>query len=674
VSLLNKIWGSALFGLCLVPPVPAQNSPKPTDLADKSIEDLMNIEVTSVSKTEQKMSQAAAAIFVITQEDIRRSGVLNIQDLLRMVPGLDVSQINANQWAISSRGFNTQFVNKMLVLIDGRAVYTPLLGGVNWDTQDVPLEDIDRIEVIRGPGATLWGANAVNGVINVTTKRPADTRGGLISASGGTEKQELSTVQYGGTILANTSYRVFTKHINHDSLPETDGSNGTDGWHLLHGGFRADTNIRQSDYLTLQGDLYTGNEGATIVHVFSIDPPNTDFLDTRVGLSGGNLLGRWNHNFSSRSDTSFQFYFDNNRRTGPSALETGNALDFEFNHHVVAGEHEDIVWGVGYRRTWDRTQGTIDQAFTPSDKALQLFNSFVQDTFTLDPNQLFLTVGTKLEHFDYGGFGIEPSARLTWTPSSRQTYWAAVSRANRSPARRDEGLEAALGAFPDPGGSTTPLEVIVFGNPQIKPEHILAYEAGFRAQPNARFSIDIAAFYNRYTNLVSLEPEPQVFEASPPPARFVAPIVFRNELNGSTAGGEIAANLKVTNRWTVSPSYALLKMHLHTDSGSQDTISVPDYEGSNPQHQAQLRSHVELHHGLEWDAAAYFVSSLPFQQVAPYARLDTQLRWKAGERLEFSLVGQNLLRDHHLESLDFLTLVNSSLVKRKAYGRMSLLF
>ena len=636
-----------------------------------SIEDLMNIEVTSVSKKEQKLSQAAAAIFVITQEDILRSGATNIPDLLRIVPGLDVSQINANNWAISARGFNHQFENKLLVLIDGRAVYTPLIGGVNWDVQDVPLEDIERIEVIRGPGGTLWGANAVNGVINILTKKAADTKGGLITAGGGSNKQALGMVQYGGKIGSGTDYRIFSKFQNHDNLPELDGVTGDDGWHILHGGFRADTSVSAKDTLTLLGDLYTGNEGATIVHIVSIDPPVTDDLDSRFWTSGGDILSRWNHVFSSRSDTMLQFYFDRYHRGGPEAHEDRNTIDLEFNHHLAAGPRQDIVWGAGFRRTRDHTEGTVDQAFNPLSATLDLFNLFAQDTITLKPDRLYLTVGTKLEHYTYGGFGVQPSARLAWTPSYWQTFWMAVSRANRSPARKDEGLEAGLAAFPEPGGSGTPMEVILSGNPQIKPEHVLAYEAGFRSELNGRFSVDVAAFYNRYTNLITLEPGTQFFQASPAPARFVIPIIFQNGMYGSTAGMEISTNLKITDRWTLSPGFSFLRMHLQTDPFSQDTNSVTDFEGSNPRHQAQLRSHVDLSRGLAWDASAYFIDRLPFQGVSSYTRLDSQLAWKAAERFEISLVGQNLLQDHHLESLDAVTLVNSSLIKRSAYAKIT---
>ena len=644
------------------------------DLSQVSLEDLMNIEVTSVSKKEQKMSQAAAAIFVITQEDIRRSGAANIPDLLRMVPGMDVSQINANTWAISARGFDDQFSNKLLVLIDGRAVYTPLLGGVNWDVQNVPLEDTERIEVVRGPGATVWGANAVNGVINIVTKKAADTKGAMVTGGGGTEGQAQGTVQYGGDIKEKTNYRIFANYLNYGSLPAVGGGSGKDNWNLLHGGFRADSKISSSDSLTVQGDLYTGQEGATIIHIYSVAPPVIGNLNANNQVSGGNILGRWSHTFSSRSDTTFQFYFDKYARSGPQASETRDAIDFDFNHHFAWGSRQDVIWGAGYRRTWDTTIGTIDDSFTQPGTTLHLFNFFVQDTVTLNPDRFFLTAGTKVENSYFTGYEIEPSVRLAWTPSNRLTFWSAVSRAERSPARRDTGLIAPLAVFPDPAGSNTPVEVILFGNPKFQSEHVVAYEAGFRAQPNDRLSIDVSTFFNRYDHLETVEPGLEIFQASPLPARFVIPMTFGNLMYGSTEGGELSANLKLTDRWTLSPGYAFLEMHLHTKPSSLDTTSEAEFQGSSPQHQAQLRSHVDLSHGLSWDASAYFVSELPIQGVASYTRIDTQLKWKFAERAEFTLVGQNLLQDHHLESMDALTLVNSSLIKRSAYAKFTWLF
>ncbi len=645
-----------------------------SDLSQVSLEDLMNIKVTSVSKTDQKMSQAAAAIFVISGEDIRRSGATNIPDLLRMVPGMDVSQINSNAWAVSVRGFNGQFSNKLLVLIDGRAVYTPLLGGVNWDTQNVPLEDIERIEVIRGPGATIWGANAVNGVINVVTKVAADTPGALISGGGGTDGKGFGTVQYGGSLPKDTDYRIAINYLKNGALPAAGGGSGADDWDLLHGSFRADTKISSKDSLTVQGDMYTGHAGATIIHIYSIDPPVVDNLNVDSQLSGGNILGRWKHTFSSRSDTTFQFYYDSFDRSGPESDESRRTIDFDFNHHFGWGSRQDIVWGIGYRRTWDTDLGTIDQAFNPNDTSLQLFTAFVQDTFTLLPGRLFLTAGTKVENSYFTGFDLDPSVRLAWTPSNTLTLWAAVSRASRSPDRRDVGLNAALAAFPDPGGSNTPVEVILFGNPKIMDERVVAYETGFRTKPNTRLSVDVSAFFNRYNQLESIEPGEKFFQPIPAPARFIVPITFDNLMVGTTEGGEISTNFKLTDHWTLSPGYAFLEMHLHLLPTSQDSSSVAEYQGSSPESQVQLRSHVDLSHGLSWDANAYFVSALPVQGVPSYTRIDTQLRWRFAERGELSLVGQNLLKDTHLESMDQLTVVNSSLMKRSAYAKFTYRF
>src|SRR3984957_20169404 len=403
------------------------------DLTELSLEDLMNTKVTSVSKKEQSLSKAAAAIFVITQEDIRRSGATNIPDLLRMVPGLDVAQINANTWAISARDFNHQFSDKLLVLIDGRTVYTPLFAGVDWDTQDVPLEDIERIEVIRGPGATVWGANAVNGVINIITKSAAETQGGLLMAGGGTENSALGLAQYGGKIGGAVSYRVFTKYLDQNHLPDLNGQHGGDGWHLSHAGFRPDASLSGKDSVTVQGDLYGGNEGAEFGHIVSIAPPVNENVDGNALLNGGNVLSRWNHIFSSRSDTSLQFYFDRYERDGPESREDRDTFDLDFQHHLALGLRNDLIWGADYRRSADVTLGTIDQAWLPASRTVQLFSTFAQDEIALKPERIYLTLGAKVENGYFRGWNLDPSGRLDWTPTKRHTFWAAISRADRSP-------------------------------------------------------------------------------------------------------------------------------------------------------------------------------------------------------------------------------------------------
>lgn len=633
------------------------------DLTQVSIENLMNVEVTSVSKKEQKLSQVAA-VYVITQEDIRHSGATNIPDLLRMVPGLDVAQINANTWAISSRGFNSEFANKLLVLIDGRTVYTPLFGGANWDTFDVPLEDIDRIEVIRGPGGTIWGANAVNGVINVITKKTEDTLGGLVTTGGGTAAQEFGTVQYGGKIQQDTSYRIFAKYLNGDHFPDLNGTNGEDGWHLLHGGFREDTRLSAKDSLTTQGDLYAGSEGSTIVHTI-LNPPENVEVQRLTPLSGGNVLGKWNHIFSDRADMTMQIYFDRYTRSGPEVRETRNTYDFEFQNHLVWGNRQDVIWGFGYRHSADQTLGTIDEAFAPADWDGDLFSAFVQDQITVRPDRVFLSIGTKLENSYFTGFDLQPSIRVAWTPNKRHTFWASISRAARTPARRDEGVQAALAAFPGP------TEVLLEGNANFEAEHVVAYELGYRAQPSPRLSLGATAFINTYTDLESIEPLPPFTNTNFNPPVMVVPMQLSNKMNGTTYGLEVYGKWKVNRVWTVSPGYSFLHMDLRLDPSSLDTVSVADGEGSNPANQAQLRSHVELFHGLSWDANGYFVGRLANQGVPSYTRVDTQLAWKVSERVTLSAVGQNLLQDHHLEFNDFLQVVNSALIKRSAYAKLT---
>ena len=632
--------------------------------ASMSIDDLMNVHVTSVSKEEQKMSHVAAAVFVIGQEDIRRSGATNIPDLLRMVPGLDVAQINANTWAISARGFNSQFANKLLVLVDGRAVNSPTFDQVYWDTLDVPLEDIDRIEVIRGPGGAVWGNNAVNGVINVITKKAQNTQGTLVSGGGGSLEQGFGTAQYGGTTKAGAAYRIFTTYHNRDHFPDLGGQDGGDSSHLLHGGFRADSDLSRSDALTLQGDIYTGGEGASVIHSL-LAPPENIAAFAHANFSGADVLGRWSHSFSSRSDITWQFYFDKYIRSGPQYHEDRDTIDFDFRHHLVLGSRHDLNWGVGYRHSADQTVGTVDVSFFPANQAGHLFNFFVADQITLAPDRLFLSLGTKLENNYYTGFEVAPSLRLAWTPTNRQTFWAAVSEAHRAPSQRDISLNAALAALPGPA------EVALFGNPQYDDESVWAYELGYRTQVNNRISIDLATFLNSYRDLQSIEPLPPFIEPNSSPALLIIPMTFANKMHGTTGGVEASVRWKITGRWTLSPGYSFLKVDLQTYPTSMDTSSVEQTKSSSPNHQAQIRSHFELPHGIGWDSSVYFMGPLPEQRVRSYTRVDSQLTWRFSEGTQLTIVGQNLLSDHHLEFNSDIGIVNPSRIKRSAYAKMT---
>ena len=633
-----------------------------------SIEDLMNVKVISVSKTEEKLSRTASAVFVIGQEDIRNSGALNIPDLLRMVPGMDVAQITANTWAIGTRGFSGRFSNKLMVMLDGRSVYTPTNGVVFWNVLNVPLEDIERIEVIRGPGGSVWGANAVNGVINIITKKADETPGGLVTAGGGNLDQGFGTVQYGGTVDKALDYRIYTKYQNQDHLPNATGQDGGDGWHLLQGGFRTDSALSTKDTLMIQGDMYTGAENIPTSFLPSISSPTPQFSDAKVPLSGAFIQSVWNHTFSARADTALEISYDSYQRDD-ALREQRKTLNVDFQHHILWGARQNILWGLAVRYTSSSSVENLLAYLNPPAATDTLFGSFVQDEIALAPDRLYLTIGTKLEHSYYTGWAAMPSARLSWQVSGHHTLWAALSRPSRTPNESDVAIRTGISGFIGPGGIPALVEIV--GNPNFQNEKTMDYEMGYRTSLSNKLSIDFAAFYNNYTDLQTTEPGAPFLESSPAPLHLVFPLTFENLMHGETHGFEISSNWKITNRWSLSPGYAFEKIHMHLAPSSQDTTSVLVAEGSSPDHSAQLRSHVDLSHGLEWNTSAYFVNNLSSGNIPAYTRLDTNLDWKWSEKGSFSLVGQNLLQDHHLEFQDSTQSVISTQAKRSVYAKIS---
>jgi iron complex outermembrane receptor protein len=649
-----------------------QGQAPPQDLTQVNLEDLMNIEVTSVSKKEQNISRAASAVFVITSEDILRSGANNIPDLLRMVPGVEVAQINSSQWAVSVRGFNGQYSNKLLVLVDGRTVYSPMLSGVFWDAQDVLLEDIDRIEVIRGPGATVWGANAVNGVISIITKKARDSQGGLVTAGAGSYEHGFGAARYGGQLGSATAYRVFVDGFQRNHLLSPSGQNGDDDWHMVHGGFRVDTNATARDSITIEGDGYSGNAGEEARSIVSISPPVNAPLDLRDRYSGWDALARWSHTVSSHSETSLQMYFDRSTR-GDTTYGFGvNTFDLDFQHQVGWGARQDFVWGLGYRISSDATVATPRISFTPASRTTQLFSSFIQDEITILQDRLYLSVGTKLEHNDYTGFEFQPSARIAWTATRRNTLWSAISQAQRTPSRSDTGIRVNLEVLPGP--NNLPILIGYSGNSDQKAERETSVEAGYRAELSDRLSLASTIFFNHYTNLVSIEPGVPQIETDPAPTHLAILSSFANLLYGETHGFEIFADWKVARRWTLSPGYSFLALHMHPQLTSHDQTTALSTEGSAPNHQAQLRSRVNLPGHWQWNAAAYFVGALPALEVPSYTRLDSNITWQKGERFSIAFIGQNLLRDRHLEFAGPDSSVQSDLIKRSAYLKVSFWF
>ena len=633
------------------------------------------MEVTSVSKKEQKLSNVAAAIFVITQEDVRRSGATNIPDLLRMVPGVDVAQINGSTWAIGSRGLNQQFANKLLVMADGRSVYSPTFSGVFWDTLDLPLFDIERIEVIRGPGGTIWGANAVTGVISIFTKKATETSGTVLEAGGGNLLQGFGMAQYGGTTGKQTAFRVYSKYFNQDHLLDLNGQSGADGWHRLRSGLRVDTSVSPKDSLTFEGDLSVGREGEFGFELPSVTSPGFVAVSEEINLANGSFESIWNHAYSGGSDSTLQFSYDQHRRGDPLNPELRNTYDLAFRHDFALGSRQDIVWGLGYRFTADRIGGSLTVAMNPPNRGLQLFDAFLQDEVALIPKRLFLTAGIKLEHNDYTGFEVMPSVRAAWTPSDRRTVWVAVSKALRAPSRNDTNLVLNIASFPGPGGTPTLLRLL--GNPNFQDERLIAYETGYRTKLSKRFSIDLAAYFNDWDKLQSTEPSGSFFETNPPPPHEVQTLTYRNLIHGESHGLEITADWKVADWWSISLGFARAWEHFHTYPQSADTQTVLFLEGNSPDYPIQLRSRVNLRRNLAWDVSAYFNDALDNQgplsnlTIPSYTRLDTGLIWKLREGFSLSVVGQNLLKDHHMEFEDVNGSMQSGQIKRSAYAKLT---
>jgi iron complex outermembrane receptor protein len=642
--------------------------PSAADLTDRSLTDLMNMQVTSVSKTAEPLSRTAAAIFVITQEDIRRSGATNIPDLLRLVPGMDVAQINSNTWAISARGLNGQFSNELLVLLDGRNVYTPTFGGVFWDVLDLPLEDIERIEVIRGPGGSVWGSNAVNGVVNIISKKAADTHGALLVGGGGNIDEAFATAQYGGNLGKHTDYRVFSKYFDYNHFDNPVEGGGADGWHLVRGGFRVDSQLTETDSLSVEGDIYTGRDGNPALVLTSLFAPGPSAENLQTDVAEGSLETTWNHAFSNRSDTKLQVSYDTYERDDTLG-EGRTTFDVDFQHHIAWGERNDLVWGLGYRYSRSASTGSLIISLNPANWATQLFSGFVQDEIAIVPNRFYVTAGTKLEHNYYTGFGLMPTVSASYSLSDNHMIWAAVSRALRTPASTDTTERVNLGGFIPPVG--LPVALSVFGNRDFEDETLLAYEVGYRTAITPSLSLDIAAFYNDYDDQQTTEPEPSFIETTPAPVHMVMPFTLENLMHGEEHGIEIAADWKVTPRWTISPAYDFARIHMDLNHPSRDTDTVAEVEGSDPHVQAQLRSHLELAHGLSWDASARFVDRLLDQGVPSYTRVDTGLSWQWKERLSLSIVGQNLAQDRHWEFLDGAGSTRSTEIKRGAYGKVA---
>jgi len=584
--------------------------PSPAELAGLSIEELASVQITTVSRRPQAVADTPAALFVITAEDIRRSGALTLPEALRLAPNLHVARLTSSRYAISARGQNATVANKLLVMIDGRSVYTPLFSGVFWSVQDLMLDDVERIEVLSGPGAAQWGSNAVNGVINVITRNAADTQGTLVSGIAGNRAQG-GAVRHGGTLGDNGHYRVFGKFLQHQAATLNDGSRAEDAWDRGQIGFRADWS-EPGNTLTVHGSAYQGES----------EQEEPGLRET----SGANLLLKWNRQLEGGSDLRVQAYYDRTERDQEGVFgQTLDILDLEVIQALPAQGRHAIVWGGGYRFAHDRIDNSEMLAFLPARRNLRWSNLFVQDEITLtDP--LRLTLGARLEHNDYTGLEFLPNARLAWAFLPDHLLWTSIARAVRSPSRIDR-------EFFRPGQPPYTLA----GGADFRSEVSNVVEFGYRAESKARWSYAITLFYHDHQHLRSREP------TTPE-----GPLVLGNEVEGNTRGVELWSSYRITPGWQLSGGYTYLQQRLRISPGGGDPEGVR-IQGNDPRHNAQLHSRWTLSPQWELDLSLRHVSALPDPQVPSYTEVDARVAWMPNDNLEISLVGQNLAGDRHVE-------------------------
>ncbi len=643
-----------------------------------SLEQLMTQDVTSVAREAQPWVDAPAAIQVVTSDDIHLSGASSIPEALRLADNLEVAQANAHDWAISARGFNSIFSDKLLVLMDGRTIYTPLYGGVIWQVQDYLMEDIDRIEVISGPGGTLWGANAVNGVINITTKSARDTQGVYIESGGGNELQAFAGVREGFELGSNIYARVYGKYDDRGEEFLTNHAGAHDAWSSGQGGLRIDGYPTAQNNWTLESDYYRGGEN------YGTNNENENF-------SGEHVLGRWTHSFSEDSSMSLQTYYDRTFLSVPyqavpaTPIEFGfpagfltdslDTFDIDFQHSFSLWNRNNIVWGLGYRFTRESDETQSDIRFEPPILNQNLFSGFLQDEIKLfEP--LSLTIGSKVEHNDYTGFEYEPSGRLQWKITDKQTVWAAVSRAVRTPSRFDRDLQIL-------DGFNVPLLEAIFhahaspyillGDPDFISETVLAYELGYRAQLGSKFALSASSYYNDYSHLRS------VGTSAPGVLGLPWPYYFGNSLEGDTYGLELAGTYQLLDNWRLHAGYDVEKEDIHAIPGFVDADNG-GYDTTYPQQQFSIRSSLALTRDIDFDTTLRWMDRFHMYPsptgssvlVPGYFELNARLAWRPVQHLELSVVGDNLLHAYHVEYASGSGVISSPIaIGRSVYGKAS---
>ncbi len=639
-----KVLAACLAGLW-VSGAWAASEVKPVDATWMSLEELMVIEVSSAAKRPQRLADTTTAIFALGREDIRRSGATNLPELLRQVPGVQVSRIDASRYAVSIRGSSNRYSGKLLVLQDGRTLYSPLFGGTYWEAQDVILEDVERVEVIRGSGGTLWGANAVNGVINIITRQAKDTQGTYVEAKAGTLEKGLALRHT--TALGEIGHvRAYVKLDDHHGMDTPSGQTAHDAWNQKRAGFRADLSPTASDTVTVQGDVYNTHADQSPLYLRESSLTAGYEPDT-AKLSGANLLARWQHQAGPTESWHAQAYVDQAKVSGLVQKSQTDTVDLEWQHRFPLATDHDLTWGLGLRHVRQSLDGNFNITMTPNEASSWVYSGFVQDEIRLNSDWQ-LTLGSKLEHNDVTGVEVQPSARLLWRATSTDSFWGAVSRSVQTPSVAMTRVDTRIDVKDVPmlGRAV----VAVYGDANLRSEEVVSRELGYRGQWGSRVNVDAALFYNTHKQVFSREAGGLSFEPYP-----VVSLNIGNQVKGTSYGAEFASNWQVSNRWQLRGSYSWFHASLHPAIASSEALPLFSEVGSSPQHMFQLHSLHNLGHNLELDANLYYTSALELLRsrgtvrIDSYTGLDLRLGWRARPDLEINLIGRNLLTRRHSE-------------------------
>jgi iron complex outermembrane receptor protein len=635
------------------------------NLDSMSLEDLMNVKVYSASKKSENLSETSSAVFILTSEDIRRGGHRTIPEALRMVPGINVARVDASKWAVASRGFNSLYSNKLLVLVDGRSVYTPLFAGTYWDEQDLLLEDVDRIEVIRGPGATLWGANAVNGVVNIITKDASKTKGGFAEAGFGSEERAFGSLRYGSNIGKDFNYRFFTKYTYRDEFMDINSNESFDDWDTFNFGTRADWQVSNKDKITLTGNIRNANtrQRIKLADILTTTSVTTD--DKRY-VNGGHLLSRWTHNFSEKSDLQVQFFYDriNRTRSLQQHGEIRDTYDIDIQNRIELTSWNELTYGLNFRYIEEKIEDGVVINFDYNDAAYRVYSFFIQDKISIiKNNKLYFTPGIKLEHHPFVNWEVQPSLKGYWSINDNNNIWMSISRAVQTPARAYTNGTIRLRFYNTAPPVNTLL--IVQGNNAVQSENMTAFELGYRYIPSNKFKIEFTTFYNKYTDLISLQSQPITLQAGTVPYAVLQKN-GKNDAKGESYGLEINTEWNVYSFLKLKASYTFLHKNLFPGLG-YTTADLITLEGSAPRNQVFLGTLFTLPYNFEFDVYTYYVDALYQKGMSSYIRLDTRLGWSPIKSLRLSVVAQNINSGGHPEYTDIISEVIETTIPRSIY-------